>query len=69
MIDLEEKINVDKIIVADKAAAGEAGSPNKDKNSFSYNSQQNDDDDEVPQKGKVAIRLTSSPQIKIMTRN
>ena len=52
LIDLEEKIDVDKIIVADEAAAGEAGSPNQDKNSFSDNSQQNDDDDEIPQKGK-----------------
>ena len=37
LIDLEEKIDVDKIIVADEAA-GEAGSPNQDKNSFSDNS-------------------------------
>jgi serine/threonine protein kinase len=52
LIDLEEKIDVDKIMGADEAAAGDAGSPNQDKNSFSDNSQQNDDDDEAPQKGK-----------------
>jgi len=48
LINLEEKIDVDKIIEADDGPGGGPGTPNQDKNSFSDNSEQNEDEDEMP---------------------
>ena len=48
LINLEEKIDVEKMIDAEEAAAD--NSPNHQKGSFSDGS--NEDDDEAPQKGK-----------------
>lgn len=49
LINLEEKIDVEKMIDAEEAAGD--NSPNQ-KNSFSDNSQQNDEDEDSPQRQK-----------------